>query len=166
MDGGTRVSLTPLNLNEVIETCLRIQHSAAMEKLITIRNTADPEICILADLDMLKLVMRNLINNAIKFTRSGGEIVISNDIKDGCGVLTIQDNGIGISPEQQKNLFSMETSSTYGTNNEKGVGLGLMLCKEFTEMQGGNISFTSCIGEGTTFNLSFPLHKVKVADIY
>ena len=166
MEGGMKVNLNALKLSEVIEACLKLQHSAALEKMITISNQTDPEVCVLADLDMLKLVVRNLLNNAIKFTRPGGEIKIKSEIKDGQGRLIVQDNGIGISPEQQKELFSMESSSTYGTNNEKGVGLGLMLCKEFTELQGGSISFTSIIGEGTAFNLSFPLHSLKESDVY
>ncbi|RYZ47727.1 MAG: HAMP domain-containing histidine kinase [Sphingobacteriales bacterium] len=166
MEGGMKVNLNALKLSEVIEACLKLQHSAALEKMITISNQTDPEVCVLADLDMLKLVVRNLLNNAIKFTRPGGEIKIISEIKDGQGRLIVQDNGIGISPEQQKELFSMESSSTYGTNNEKGVGLGLMLCKEFTELQGGSISFTSIIGEGTAFNLSFPLHSLKESDVY
>lgn len=166
MEGAMKVNLTTVNFSEVIESCLKLQQSAALEKLITIRNLVDPYISIIADLDMMKLVVRNLLNNAIKFTHSGGEVLIKSEAKDGLGKLTIQDNGIGISPEHQKNLFSMDSNSTYGTKNEKGVGLGLLLCKEFTELQGGRISFASSMEEGTSFSLTFPLHSLKVADIH
>lgn len=165
MEGGMKVNLTAINLNEAVETCLKLQQLTAMEKMISIENVVNKDVSIIADLDMLKLVIRNLLNNAIKFTRSGGEILIKSEINGTRGILTIQDNGIGIPPEQQKELFSMESNSTYGTNNEKGVGLGLMLCKEFTEMQGGHISFTSTKA-GTSFSLTFPLHAVKVANSY
>ena len=166
MEGAMKVNLTTVNFSEIIESCLELQHSAALEKTIEIRNMADPNINILADLDMLKLVVRNLINNAIKFTNSGGEVLIKTELGNGFGTLTIQDNGIGISPEQQKNLFSMDSNSTYGTKNEKGVGLGLLLCKEFTELQGGRISFCSSTEEGTSFSLTFPMDAVKVQDIH
>ncbi len=166
MEGGVKVNLTGLNLNEVIVACLNLQQSTAMEKMITIENNVDQDLSIIADLDMLKLVVRNLLNNAIKFTRSGGEITIKSEVKGVQGILTIQDNGIGIPPEQQKGLFSVESNSTYGTNNEKGVGLGLLLCKEFTELQGGTISLTSSTEAGTSFSLTFPLHTIKVASPY
>ncbi|TCC98085.1 HAMP domain-containing sensor histidine kinase [Pedobacter psychroterrae] len=166
MEGGVKVNLTGLNLNEVIVACLNLQQSTAMEKMITIENNVDRDMSIIADLDMLKLVVRNLLNNAIKFTRSGGEIIIKSEIKGAQGILTIQDNGIGIPPEQQKELFSVESNSTYGTNNEKGVGLGLLLCKEFTELQGGTISLISSTEAGTSFSLTFPLHAIKVSSLY
>jgi signal transduction histidine kinase len=105
---------------------------------------------------MLKLVVRNLVNNAVKFTQTGGEISIGSSIESDRVNLIVEDNGIGISEEKQKTLFSLETQSTYGTNKEKGVGLGLLLCKDFTEMQGGEISFESMPGKGTSFTLSFP----------
>lgn len=163
MEGGVKANLTGLNVNHVIEACLKVQRSTALEKMITIENRVDKAINITADLDMLKLVVRNLLNNAVKFTRSGGEIIIKSEVKGGQGILTIQDNGIGIPPEQQKELFSMKSNSTYGTNNEKGVGLGLLLCKEFTELQGGTISLTSSNEAGTSFSLTFPLHAIQVA---
>ncbi|RZM30390.1 MAG: sensor histidine kinase [Pedobacter sp.] len=164
MEGGVKVNLTGLNLNEVVVACLNLQQSTAMEKMITIKNNVDQDMSIIADLDMLKLVVRNLLNNAVKFTRSGGEIIIKSEVNDTLGILTIQDNGIGIAPEQQKGLFSVESNSTYGTNNEKGVGLGLLLCKEFTELQGGTISLTSSTEAGTSFSLTFPLHSIKIAN--
>jgi two-component system sensor histidine kinase/response regulator len=161
MDGGVKVNLVPINLHDAIEACLKIQQSAAMEKMISLKNLSDPGLHTLADLEMLKLVIRNLINNAIKFTQPGGEILIESSVQDNTVIFNITDNGVGIPPDKQQDLFSMESTSTYGTNNEKGVGLGLMLCKEFTELQGGEISFSSQLNEGTSFKLSFPLHTLK-----
>ena len=110
---------------------------------------------------MLELVIRNLINNAIKFTPTGGQVSIGLQMnRDTCN-LTIADNGIGIDPSQQEELFSLKTQSTFGTNNEKGIGLGLVLCKELLALQQGELWFDSVPGKGTTFYASFPLSRVN-----
>ena len=155
MDGGTTVNMIRLNLSEVVSTCLLVQQASAEIKAITITVNIDPSTELNADLDMLKLVIRNLINNAIKFTPTGGEIQIYSSYVPGYVRLHIADNGVGIPPERQKELFKLNATSTYGTSNEKGVGLGLILCKEYTEMQKGRISFNSIPGKGTTFILEF-----------
>lgn len=157
MDGGIKISLVPVNILNTLEVLIENLRSIANEKMISINHQIDPEICILADVDMLKLVVRNLLNNAIKFTNPGGEIWIKIELKATYARLLIEDNGLGISFEKQKQLFSLNTRTTYGTHNEKGMGMGLLLCKEFTEMQGGKISFTSVPGKGTVFSLDFPL---------
>jgi len=106
---------------------------------------------------MLQLVVRNLVSNAVKFTPSGGMInvyaeVVLNECK-----LTISDSGTGISDDQQRKIFSIEAESSFGTNDEKGVGLGLVLCKEFIERQNGRIGFKSKVGEGSSFFIFIPL---------
>lgn len=155
MDGGTSVNMVRLNLSDVVSACMLVQQAAAHIKNIKIEVDIDPEIELQADLDMLKLVIRNLINNAIKFTLLGGEIHIYSTYDSGHLQLHIKDNGLGIPLEKQENLFKLNAASTYGTNNEKGVGLGLILCKEYIELQKGTISFTSVPGNGTTFMLAF-----------
>jgi two-component system sensor histidine kinase/response regulator len=155
MDGGTTVNMVRLNLSEVVSTCLLVQQASADIKAITISVNIDPSTELNADLDMLKLVIRNLINNAIKFTPTGGEIQIYNSSAPGHVRLHIADNGVGIPHERQQELFKLNAASTYGTSNEKGIGLGLILCKEYTEMQKGRISFNSAPGKGTTFTLEF-----------
>nr|WP_121272923.1 HAMP domain-containing sensor histidine kinase [Pedobacter schmidteae] len=155
MDGGISVNMVNVNLSEVVSTCLLVQQSAADIKNVVIRVNIDSSIQLRADLDMLKLVIRNLINNAIKFTLPEGEIQIYSSYDFGHIRLHITDNGVGIPMTKQNDLFKMNAASTYGTNNEKGVGLGLILCKEYTEMQKGRISFHSVPGNGTTFTLEF-----------
>lgn len=155
MDGGTTVNMVRLNLSEVVSTCLLVQQASADIKAIAITVNIDPSTELNADLDMLKLVIRNLINNAIKFTPTGGEIQIYNSYVPGHVRLHIADNGVGIPLERQQELFKLNAASTYGTSNEKGIGLGLILCKEYTEMQKGRISFNSAPGKGTTFTLEF-----------
>ncbi|RZL17041.1 MAG: ATP-binding protein, partial [Pedobacter sp.] len=120
-------------------------------------NKVDRQVFVKADVDMLKLVIRNLLNNAIKFTNNGGEISTSSEVTALTGTLIIADNGIGIAEAKAVNVFTLNTESTYGTNNEKGVGLGLLLCKEFTELQHGKITLTTSSKTGTSFSLEFPL---------
>jgi signal transduction histidine kinase len=105
-----------------------------------------------ADVNMISLVFRNLILNGIKFTESGGKITISADEKDGMYTIAVADDGVGINPDIQKILFEKTSGySTRGTANEKGTGLGLILCKEFVEKNGGKIWLESELGKGSTF---------------
>lgn len=157
MEGGVKVSLTSVPLFSELKVVLEILQISALEKVITINNEIDPGICIIADVEMIKLVVRNLIINAVKFTPSGGNITLKSSVDGQLVTLLIEDNGIGITKEKKEELFSIGAESTYGTNNEKGVGLGLLLCKEFTELQGGSIRVESTIGKGSQFFLTFPL---------
>ncbi|RZK69005.1 MAG: HAMP domain-containing histidine kinase, partial [Pedobacter sp.] len=133
MDGGIHITLKPVNILNTLKETIENLQNVAREKMISIDYHIDREVCIVADVDMLKLIVRNLLNNSIKFTRPGGEIKVKVVINTADASLQIEDNGIGISLEKQQQLFSLNTRSTYGTRNEKGIGLGLLLCKEFTE---------------------------------
>lgn len=121
-----------------------------------------PELCeVYADRDMIKSVLRNLLSNAVKFSKSGGSIIVrvKDDVAEEGGkvVVSVQDNGLGISAEAQKKLLKIETHfSTFGTNNEEGSGLGLLLCQDFVLKNGGRLWFSSEEGVGTTFNFSIP----------
>lgn len=115
-------------------------------------NMIGPGMYAFADLNMINLVFRNLILNGIKFTEIGGRITISAEANDDMYTIAINDNGVGIDPEVQKILFEKTAGySTRGTANEKGTGLGLILCKEFVEKNGGKIWLTSELGKGSTF---------------
>jgi signal transduction histidine kinase len=110
---------------------------------------------------MINTVLRNLISNAIKFTNSGYAIKLSAEIKENYIEISVSDSGIGISEETIEKLFKKETHyTTYGTQNEKGTGLGLMLCKEFIEKHQGKIWVVSQLGKGSTFYFTLP-NKVK-----
>lgn len=105
-----------------------------------------------ADTNMINLVLRNLILNGIKFTESGGIITVGAVTKGDTITVSVKDNGVGIQPEVQKILFEKTSGySTRGTANEKGTGLGLILCKEFVERNGGTIWLESQVGVGSTF---------------
>jgi len=154
---GVVVKLSDINLLATLKNTLDLECALALKKQIVLTYTINPLITVVADSDMLQLVIRNLVSNAIKFTPLGGAINIGADrILNECRI-GIRDNGIGIAYEQQKDLFTLKAKSTFGTGNEKGVGLGLILCKEFTELQGGRIEFESTPGSGSVFFVYMPV---------
>lgn len=109
----------------------------------------------MADKKMISTVLGNLISNAVKFTHSGGEIVISVKPKQKEWVITVSDNGVGIKKEAIEKLFRIDEShSTLGTEDEKGTGLGLLLCKEFVEKNNGKIWLESEEKKGSKFHFS------------
>ncbi len=133
----------------------------ADQKSITIKNDVPESLIIFADKSMISTVLRNLISNAIKFTREGGEVVVSARQNPKDILVSIKDNGIGIAPGRAKQLFSFDTNiSTPGTNKEKGTGLGLILSKEFVEKHGGSIWVESEEGKGSTFYFTLPVRKM------
>jgi two-component system sensor histidine kinase/response regulator len=153
---GVNVKLSYVNLRDALYNTVELEKSIALKKGIKLIPELDWDIRIVADSDMLQLVIRNLISNAIKFTMQGGQIFFkAKQIGSECWLI-IRDNGVGMSAEKQSELFSLHAQSTFGTGNEKGVGLGLLLCKEFTELQGGRIWVESAPGEGTAFFVSMP----------
>ncbi|MFA6945783.1 MAG: HAMP domain-containing sensor histidine kinase [Pedobacter sp.] len=154
---GVTVNLLPVNLKETILPAIRAQQSIAAEKNIKLEENICESTIVLADRDMLQLVIRNLANNAVKFTDSGGYISIRSDIEGNKCLIAISDSGRGIPYKMQEDLFSMIVKPTFGTQNEKGVGLGLALCKEFTELQNGKIWFESEPGKGTHFFICLSL---------
>ncbi|MBK0378338.1 sensor histidine kinase [Mucilaginibacter segetis] len=154
--GGVSVKLGYVTLRDALFNTLELDRSIALKKNITLTADLDWDTKIIADNDMLQLVIRNLLNNAIKFTRPGGSIYFKAEQKDGECWLIVSDNGIGITDEKRNELFSLRAESTFGTEREKGVGLGLLLCKEFTEMQGGRIWLESTQNHGTTFYVAMP----------
>ena len=103
--------------------------------------------CIYADGEMIKTVLRNLLSNAIKFTKTKGKIVFSTEIVEKFVRVKIIDNGTGMSENQLSKLFGTEIFTTRGTANEKGTGLGLIICKEFAEKNGGQLTVESNEGQ-------------------
>lgn len=154
---GVSVNLKVINLLAVLKNTVEMEIIIANKKDITLSYDIKPDINVLADSDMLELVIRNLISNAIKFTPSNGKIAISAEATQGECKIAIKDTGTGIPYAKQDAIFSLTAESTYGTQNEKGVGLGLLLCKEFMESQRGSIGFESVPGEGSSFFISVPL---------
>jgi signal transduction histidine kinase len=149
-----------INLYDKTESVINLLSGNAKLKNITLINETDEDIFVSADLNMLHSILQNLISNSIKFTNKDGIIKtyaekVSNDLIQ----ITVSDNGVGMTNDQTKDLFALTATSTKGTNNEKGTGLGLMICKEMAERQGGTISVKSEVGKGT--DMSFTLPKVE-----
>lgn len=146
---------------DFVKTCKKVIETmrvVALSKKITVNYAATPPIQVLADEDMLKVVLRNLVSNGIKFTSSGGEINIVTEQIASFLTVTVSDNGVGIKPESLINLFDISKKvTTAGTSNEKGTGLGLMLCKEFVEKNGGKIWVESVTGKGSDFKFTIPV---------
>jgi two-component system sensor histidine kinase/response regulator len=153
---GSYVQLMEVNLFAVLQRTLEMEKALAMRKNITLTYSIPPQMIVIADVNMLQLVVRNLISNAIKFTRHGGQVNINAEEILGECKITVSDDGGGMSPEIQKNIFSIKIDPAFGTNKEKGSGLGLILSKEFMERQGGRIGFESTTGHGSSFYIFIP----------
>jgi len=154
---GITASLTELSLDETLAHTISLQQNLAKEKNIQLNYKITNNIKVIADSDMLQLIIRNLLNNAIKFTSPGGDINLNATADTNTCTIAIEDNGIGISEEERLQVFSLKNKGTYGTQQEKGVGLGLMLAKTYTELQNGKIWFESNSIGGTTFFVNIPL---------
>jgi signal transduction histidine kinase len=140
-----------VDLHSMVEENFKLS-AATQTKSLQMKNLITPGAAAIADTNMLNLVFRNLILNAIKFTEIGGVVSVAAKPMNGFIQVAISDSGVGIAPEVQKILFEKTTGySTRGTANEKGTGLGLILCKEFVERMGGKIWLESEPGKGSTF---------------
>lgn len=159
---GTIAYLQAIKLSTYLEETTDLFRNIADKKDITLTTLADQSITVRADPDMLQIVIRNLLNNAVKFTSPGGRIVMKAIAEGDRCIISIADNGLGIPLSRQGDIFSLGTSSTNGTQNESGTGLGLVLCKDYTELQGGRIWFQSIENEGTTFFISLPLVQLTL----
>jgi len=161
---GEPICIREVNLYQLVASVLAVQDNLARGKQITIHSVIDPEYMVLADREMLSLVIRNLINNAIKFSPQGSTIKVESSLKKGVVYCSITDEGVGITPVQQEQLFSLKTTSSYGTNNEKGTGLGLVLCKEFMERMNGVIWYEKGTTGGSVFTISIPVANTEIPE--
>lgn len=157
--GKAHTQLKENDLDEMLLPLMNLHQHAALEKGIQLNWKFDISCKVLSDSNMSQLVLRNLISNAIKFTKSGCTVQINAEECDGQCIITVADDGIGIPIDQQAEIFSLNSQSTFGTANEKGIGLGLYLCREYTMLQNGKIWYESIPDVGTTFYVALPLVK-------
>ncbi|MFC2152855.1 sensor histidine kinase, partial [Bacteroidota bacterium] len=154
-------TIEKINLESLISTSIAIVEQKAIEKNIKIETQID-DINLEINKSSIQTVIRNLLSNAIKFSNKNSKVLIKSKILSDKKTVkvSVQDNGIGIPKEDVNKLFKIETSfSTYGTEQEKGTGLGLILCKELLEKNGGAIWVKSEDGVGSTFHFTLPLKK-------
>lgn len=154
---GVKIVKVDLDLKELLDFEIEKAIPLAKDKDIEIRNLGDCNRILSTDSGVLSLIIRNLLNNAIKFTKKGGEIKISCTELNGLLKLSIADNGIGMSQNKLESLFTSTSKNTLGTNKEKGFGLGLMLCYDFAKKLNAELVVESELGLGSTFTLVFPV---------
>jgi two-component system, sensor histidine kinase and response regulator len=146
-----------VNVQDLIDDVVHILHLQAETKNIRIENKATAPVYAWADADMIHLVLRNLICNAIKFTPPGGNISIGASEMSSFTEIYVQDSGTGIGPKDLKKINNQEFYTTNGTAQEQGTGLGLMLCKEFLAKNDGHMRIESELGKGSIFSFTLPL---------
>lgn len=140
-----------INLSSVMKETMDLFRMDVEAKSLQISTEINPDLMVHADYKMLFTIIRNLFSNAVKFTRKGGNIKLTAKQEPGFISLSISDNGVGMNEEQKKNLFTGSLSKS-----TSGTGLGLALCKEFVEKNGGKITFISEEGRGSTFTFTVP----------
>ena len=157
MAGKSAIQTHELNLTELVKQNISLLKASANEKNITMSVSLPDELSAKGDYGNVDIIIRNLISNAVKFTGQGGEIRIEGNRQGNNSSLSIIDNGVGINAEKIKNLFSISpTKSTTGTNGERGIGLGLLICHQFAIANRGQILVESEPGKGSKFTLVLP----------
>lgn len=158
--GQIYLSRSMLNLEDLIEENITLFKNIIKSKKITTKIQVDYK-NVYADYHTINTIVRNLISNAIKFSKDNGSININTRLEENNCIVTIADTGIGMSEDQLNNLFKVGTKITrMGTNDEKGTGLGLLIIKEFVDANGGTIHVESVEEQGTTFTISLPLREI------
>jgi len=148
-----------IELKKQVFNIISFLEAQAISKDIEIINTIDSAVFVQADENMVEAILRNLISNAIKFTNLRGKIEIYTTVPSQANfvAITVKDNGIGIQKSDVENLFTIEVkNSTKGTENETGTGLGLILCKDFVEKNGGELHVKSTVNKGSAFTFTLP----------
>lgn len=148
----------PIKLSELFNEEFNVLNDMAAGKNIELRSSVPDNLMIVADKNMIKTILRNLISNAIKFTYKNGKVEVKAVIDEKQVEISVSDSGIGMTKETMAKLFKIDANlTTNGTENEKGTGLGLFLCKEFIEKHGGKIWVESESGKGSIFRFFLPL---------
>jgi PAS domain S-box-containing protein len=160
--GGLRCTPQDMQLVSYIQDVVHELSELAEQKLISVLfREEDKDIMVNCDKHMAHFILRNILTNSIKFSPRGASVKISYKKNDKYVEICVEDNGLGIDKETLDSLFEFDTSkSSSGTEGETGTGLGLLLCKEFIELNGGQISCQSQIGQGSRFYFSLRLSEV------
>lgn len=160
--GALKPERQMIDLSYLVSENVKLLSESAKNKGISIHATNGESHYAYADPNMINTVIRNLVSNAIKFTSKGGEVELSTRMNSEYVELKVRDTGVGISDDDLKKLFRIDVHySTFGTSREKGTGLGLILCKEFMDMNQGSIEAKSTIGKGTELTIQVPSKPLK-----
>jgi two-component system, sensor histidine kinase and response regulator len=159
IDGKGEIT-TDININEISTRVIEQVYPQAEKKNIAITNKLQHEYFVKVNQHNILVALRNLLVNAIKFTHVGGQITLTSHTEEKTIFISITDTGIGIQPNKIKKIFSKEFYSSNGTNEERGNGFGLKICKELIQQNGGDVYCESSkIGEGSTFVIALPIGK-------
>lgn len=151
-----------LDLQATVGEAIRLVESQALQKNIAVSSSIQEQVMVFADHNLTSTVLRNLLTNAIKFTHPGGKVMVSASITGSLAEISVEDTGTGISPASIEKLFRIDNPlKMTGTAMEKGSGLGLILCREITEKQGGTISVSSEPGKGSRFTFTLPIKPIE-----
>jgi signal transduction histidine kinase len=153
---GIVVNPICLPMRPLVEGILHLYRKLAGEKHVLLKNDLDPGLMAYADKDMIQVVLRNLVSNSIKFCRPGDTITISARHTGRSVEICVADTGVGIKNDILEKIRRKESITTYGTAKEKGTGLGILLCREFTEANGGGFRIDSEWGKGSCFYFTIP----------
>lgn len=153
---GNQVNPTEFDLYAVIREVYLQTQIQAQQKHVGVKIPREDNIMVYADKDMISLVLRNLVSNAIKFTDKAGQVTIDIEEQPDCIFVHVRDTGMGISQENLEKILEQQYFSTKGTSNEQGTGLGLMLCRDFVEKNKGRFLIESKVGSGTVCSFSIP----------
>jgi signal transduction histidine kinase len=148
---------TPKPLEFIIADAVNSVLRSAEAKGIKISSTfMDAEVMV--DRHMIHSLLQNLLSNAIKYSPQNSELQLNGEVKNGAVVISLSDQGVGMTPEQISRLFQIETTnSTLGTAGETGSGLGLLIAQKYAQCHGGNLEISSCVGEGTIVSFLIPI---------
>jgi signal transduction histidine kinase len=146
------------NIQDVFKTKMALIEQKVEQKRIVVIDESQRDL-IYADKSMIEIVIQNLLTNAVKFSRTGDMITISNKNQNGNALICVEDTGVGIAKENLDKLFKNNAFTTVGTKNEKGTGLGLSICKELVELNKGRIWVESKVNVGTKFYVELPKFK-------
>ncbi len=146
------------NIHDVAQEAIDLIGLKAETKKISIKNDIDNRKKVFADKNMIKTVLRNLLSNAVNFTESGGSVTLESELEGNELIISVKDNGVGINPDSIHKLFRIdEKVISRNTEGGKGTGLGLILCREFIEKNGGNMWVQSEVSKGSIFSFSLPV---------
>jgi signal transduction histidine kinase len=155
---GRTLEKTKVDLHLLVLQTETLFKEMAENKQITLENNITTSIMVWADADQIDVILRNLVNNALKYTPKSGKITLQASLQSEFVEVVVTDTGIGMSEETQQNIFQdVPTGSQKGTQDEQGTGIRLMLCKAFAEKNGGKIAVESIIGKGSRFYFTLPL---------
>lgn len=155
---GIKLNPVEINLHELCDRSINVLKPTAQKKNITLRNIINKNTIVSLDQFTISTVINNITSNALKFTESGGSIIISTEMNKNNVLIKIRDTGVGMSESKIKKLFQLDNNiTTVGTNNEKGTGLGLLICHEFVLLNKGKIIVESKEGKGSIFTITIPI---------